>query len=279
MRLLGLRDIIDEPRSIVKGWNEGGIYDAIRDFYDHVLVYGSQDVYDSTSLYEFPSDLVARTRYLNYVCDALEPEGASAATDDAEAPLVAVTIGGGDGGDEAVIQSYLEMLENFREEIDFRSEIIGGPLLSPERQRLYRDRARGLPVVMREFVDSTVPLFRRADLVVCTAGYNTSTQLLRNARRAIMIPRVLHRDEQLIRARRFEELGLVACMHPNTVTPARLLEEIRLCLGSTDEPLTRGRSSGNIPLDGSQRMVEFCSGLQVRCPSIARAADTGAFVR
>ena len=78
--------------------------------------------------------------------------------------------------------------------------------------------------------------------MISTAGYNTSTQLLRYARRALLIPRILHREEQLIRAERLSELGLVHTLHPDSITPERLYEALRAELAN-GEPLARGRPS------------------------------------
>lgn len=262
--ILGLRDIIDGPESVQKRWHKQGVYDVLQDLYDHVVVYGAREVYDAAALYDFPPDVAARTHYVGYVSDEREPEQSWPRGDK---PLVAVSIGGGDGGHAEVIGTYLDMLERFRDEVDFDSEILTGPLLPAALQTHYRERARDLPVHVTDFLTSTIPLFSSADLVISTAGYNTSTQLLRYARRALMIPRILHRDEQLIRAQRLGELGLVCCLHPDGLTPESLYQAVRKALAN-GEPLARGREEGRIPLDGAQGMVEFCSGLRVAVPSV-----------
>ena len=261
--ILGLRDIVDRPSSVVSLWKKQGIYDVLRDLYDHVLVYGSKKIHDPVSLYEFPAEVAAKTRFTHYVCETGPPTAPELRAAVGGEPLVAVSIGGGDGGVETVIDPFLEMLRRHGSEIGFRSEIITGPLLPPEAQARVRQQARGLPVVVRDFVPSTTALFESADLVVSTGGYNTMTQLLGHARRAIVIPRALHRQEQLIRARRMMELGLVTCIHPEEVEPGRLGEEILRSLGDCNEPLTRGRAAGVVPLDGVERVADFCEGLTI----------------
>jgi len=271
--LLGLRDIIDDPKAVVRLWKEKRIYDVLRKLYDHVLVYGAESVYDTVRAYEFPDDVAAKTFYAHYVCDAREPddEDGPESHDDLE-PLVAVSIGGGDGGADAVIGTYLDMLEQFRSQIGFRSEIIFGPLLPSDAQERFRQRALGLPVSVREFVPSTTPLFRRADLVVSTGGYNTVTQLLSHARRALIIPRVLHRQEQLIRARNLAELGLVSCIHPEDIDPRSMFDAVQSALASDEQPLSQARELGVPPLDGADRVAEFCSRLLVSGSQLERGA-------
>jgi predicted glycosyltransferase len=121
--------------------------------------------------------------------------------------------------------------------------------------------ARDLPVTLRDFVPSTAALYRRAELVVATTGYNTTTDLFLYARRAVLIPRVLYRQEQLIRARRLAELGLATCLGPDEVSPERLFEAIQAA--RRDEPLTRARAEGRLALDGAEHFAEFCAGLEV----------------
>jgi len=260
--ILGLRDVIDEPRTVIQLWKENGVYDVLRDHYHHVVVYGAREVYDVVRQYEFPEEVVAKTRFVHYVCDPSPSEAAEETVADAR-PVVVVSVGGGDGGGETVLLPFLEMMRRFSGEIDFRAEILMGPFVSPDLERRLRAQAWDLPAALSTFVSSTAGHFRRADLVVSTAGYNTVTELLANARRAILIPRVLHRQEQVIRARRMEELGLVACLHPDDVSPVTLFEAVRRARASPEEPLVRGRAEGVVPLDGAERFSEFCRGLLV----------------
>ncbi len=259
-RILGLRDIIDEPRAVIELWRSTGVYDVLRQHYDHLVVYGNRAVYDPVREYEFPSDVARKTRFVDYVCDRTAPAGDSTEPGDGR-PVVAVTIGGGDGGGESLLLPFLEMMRRFQGAIDFRAEILTGPFVAPELAQRMHALAAGLPVTLRDFIPSTAALFRRAELVVATAGYNTTTDLFQHARRAILVPRVLYRQEQLIRARRLAELGLVTCLAPAETTPERLFEAIRAA--RLDEPLTRARAEARVFLDGAEHFADFCGGLEV----------------
>lgn len=267
VRLLGLRDIIDEPEVVVSHWTRDGVYEALRRHYDHVLIYGNRSVYDTVGNYNFPDDLAERSRFLNYVSHQLPEQGADDDGSDAVPhdgrPLVAVSIGGGDGGDESVIGPFLDMLGRYKDRIGFTAEILTGPFVSADKEQRFRDQAADLPVHLQTFVPTPTHIYAAADLVVSTAGYNTTTELLACARRAILIPRVMHRKEQLIRSRRMEELGLARCLHPDEVNPERLLDEIERALADPTESLTVGRANNLVPLDGAQRFAAFCGTLQV----------------
>ena len=258
-RILGLRDILDDPASVVEQWRKSGMYDLLEQNYDHLVVYGNQRYYDPVSRYMLPGSLAQKATFLNYVCTPGDSYDTLGARNDK--PMVLVTIGGGDGGADTVIQPYLEMLRQKRDEVDFHSEILTGPFVAPELEQSLREQAEDLPVTLRSFVPSTADLVRRADVVISTAGYNTCTDLLSMAKAAILIPRVLYRQEQWIRASRFAELGLAACIHPTMVQPDSLFEAIQR---ARKEPMLQWARNKGLPIDGAERFAEFCAGLMVQ---------------
>lgn len=257
-RILGMRDILDDPKSVIDLWQRTKVYDVLEKNYDHFVVYGNQEVYDPVRQYALPSSIASRAQFMNYVCtpdDGMRDPSAAGSK-----PMVFVTIGGGDGGADTVILPFLKMMRRFRSRIDFRAEVITGPFVDSELEEQVRQEAEDLDVNLRSFIPSTASLMRSAEVVIATGGYNTCTDILSLARRAIVIPRVLYRQEQRIRAERFHELGYVTCMHPDTVTPESLLAAIEGA--RKDDSLMRHRANG-LPIDGAPRFADFCAGLQV----------------
>jgi len=257
-RILGLRDIIDDPATVVDHWRRTGIYDVLQHDYDHVVVYGSRAYFDPIAQYQIPEQVAARARFVDYVCNV--DDGALDGTIPAGRPTIVVTIGGGDGGGDTVIEPFLRMMRQYGSQLPFAAEVLTGPFVSTELEQRLRELADDLPVRLRNFVPSTAALLRRADLVIATAGYNTVTDILSLARRAILIPRVLYRKEQLLRAERLAALGLVDCLHPERVTPESLFAAVQKAMA--DEPLVRARQRG-LPLEGAARFADFCATLQV----------------
>ncbi len=170
-----------------------------------------------------------------------------------EQPFVFVTIGGGDGGGDTVVIPFLEMMRRYAGQIDFRAEILTGPFLETELRPRIEKLARDLPVQLHEFLPSTRWYQQNAEVVISTAGYNTVTDVLLNAQRPILIPRVLYRKEQLLRAQRLARLSLCTFLHPDEVTSDRLfsaVKEVRAGPG-----LKRARVAG-LPLNGVDRFAE-----------------------
>jgi predicted glycosyltransferase len=67
-------------------------------------------------------------------------------------------------------------------------------------------------------------LLEHADIIVSMGGYNTVCEILSHEKRALIVPRVVPRTEQLIRAVRLSELGLLDWLHPSNLSSERLGE-------------------------------------------------------
>jgi predicted glycosyltransferase len=256
--ILGLRDIIDEPEKVIEQWRRQAIYGALERYYDHIFIYGSKAVFDPVEAYKFPEALARKSSFCGYISESDKGARNSNARLKGERKFVLVTIGGGDGAGEAVIGTYIDMLQKFKDEIDFESLIITGPFISEELWKKYKISSRGLPVTIRRFVSQTRPYLLKSDLVISTGGYNTTSEILTFAKRALVIPRIMYRNEQLLRAQKLSDLGLVTLLHPDRNSPDSLYSIIRTHLASEAAPLTRARADRSIDLDGASRLASYC---------------------
>lgn len=114
-------------------------------------------------------------------------------------------------------------------------------------------------LIVREFVTQSSTLIAQAAAVVSMAGYNTVCEVLATEVPALVVPRVRPRQEQLVRAERLSDLGLIHTMHPDEVTTARLANWLADTVARTDAPL---RGDGAIALDGLRRVPQFVAELQ-----------------
>jgi predicted glycosyltransferase len=117
------------------------------------------------------------------------------------------------------------------------SAIVAGPEMDAAQVRnLISDLDPEHPIEFMDFSDNTPALIAAADLVVSMAGYNTINEILCFRKKAIVIPRIRPRTEQLIRSRRLEELGLIEMIHPGQLSPEALSEKMNLMLTSETYP-------------------------------------------
>ena len=243
--VLGMRDILDEPRRTRESLKNNRSFEIIRDYYDEVWIYGSQSIFDTVNEYQFPADVARITHYCGYL-----KRPTIAGCRDAGPPHVLVTTGGGGDG-SPMIEAYLEGLSNLPRHVALQSTIVFGPQMSAETRASLVDRFGYLAdVEFREFEPDLTELYASADLVVSMAGYNTVCELLSFGRNAILVPRAEPVKEQLIRARLLAGAGLFEMVEPDELTPDFLLAKVLLSLKDAAEQPVR------VDLQGLPRIRE-----------------------
>jgi predicted glycosyltransferase len=227
--ILGLRDIVDEAPSVRRAWAREGVYDLLDDVYDRILVYGQRDVYDVVSEYGLSAGAAAKIRYVGYL--RREPGARSSEEIRAElcprtGRLVVVTAGGGSDGYH-LFRAMLDGLRARAEHIRFDCLLVVGPLMSAaDRGRLIEIGGAVKGAHLLDFSDDMASYIAASDAVVSMGGYNTVGEILSFGRRAIIVPRVTPRREQLLRAEALTRRGLVRMIHPSELSPGRLIDEI-----------------------------------------------------
>jgi predicted glycosyltransferase len=238
-QVLILRDILDSPEAIISNWERNGHYDAIRRFYDQVLVLGEKSIFDPVKEYRFPDSVIDKTIFCGYMRKEAESESSDEIRQlmraNGRQKMVLVTAGGGQDGYH-VIENYLKGIRNARVTDSIQSLVVCGPEM-PNQQRLdLQEQADGYPHVrFYSFTGEMESLMAAADVVVAMAGYNTVCEILSQTKRAIVIPRVRPTEEQWIRAERMAHLGLFKTIHPDELTPERLMRCLNESLDSHGE--------------------------------------------
>ena len=246
MVVLGLRDVIDAPDVVKRVWSEEGAFDAVEQFYDRVLVYGCQDVFDLGSRYGFAPDVVERMRYTGYACTQSQPRYTNrvrAENIGAEnSALVVVTAGGGADA-HPMMCVVLEALKLVRHDRPCSAVFVAGPLMPSRLRRDLEQRSKGTPTRVRASVSDPLSYIHAADAVVLMAGYNSSIEVLRAGTPSILVPRAGPSAEQRTRAQLFAERGWARVVDPDDLSPeaiaTSLLETLERGAGPGDfEPAT-----------------------------------------
>lgn len=227
--VLGLRDVIDDPETVKDEWRAGGYAEALEEFYDLVLIYGSRSIYDAVDIYGFPQPVADRTVYTGYLCEAAEP-GASAKVSERNRTnghrLALCTVGGGEDG-FAVAGTFIETMHAMGEE--WTAVVVTGPLMSRENARQLKAAARNGDgrIRVQRYAKDLPAFIEAADVVVSMGGYNTLSEALSVAARTVVVPRARPRTEQTIRARLFAERGVVRVVPESELAPESLMSAIR----------------------------------------------------
>lgn len=227
--VLGMRDIEDDALLVREEWKRGGVYQLLEEVYDAIFLYGSRDIYDPVHEYDLSPetcDKVISCGYIGRDTSVRPVEQVRKELNMKTNTLIVVTVGGGGDGLN-ILSAYLEMLSSLRNHLSFDSLVVTGPLMSQEqRLHLQRYEMKGLPFTLVDFTPDMMSYLNAADLIISMGGYNTFCEILSLNKQAIIVPRVKPRLEQLIRAERFSDLGLVRMLHPDELSPERLWKEV-----------------------------------------------------
>lgn len=234
--VLGLRDVIDAPERVRRSWERDHVHPLLDHVYDLIVVYGRQEVFDVVKEYGLSERAARKVNYVGYLGGPSAPRSSKEIRAELEIGpdqrLVLVTAGGGGDG-HAVLKAAIEAARQSSAD-DTVWVIVTGPLMPAVERAALATRSAGIAgVSVIEFVDDMPSLMAAADAVVSMGGYNSVCELLATAPPTLLVPRIRPRREQIIRAHALGERGLLRVLRPQSLTPTRLLAEVRALI---DDP-------------------------------------------
>ena len=252
--VLGLRDVLDEPWSVHRDWFRWKFDEAVEQYYDAIWVYGDPVLYNMIEEYRFPPSIASKIRFVGYLDQKKRMSFASPSQDSLgydELPagrLMLCLLGGGQDGDRlADAFSHAEF------PADAYGVIVTGPFMSaPARDKLQQRVAANPRLRVLSFINEPTVLVERAERIVAMGGYNTICEVLSFEKRALIVPRVKPRQEQIIRARRLHDLGLIDLLEIDRLAPEALTKWM-----ATD--LAPMRLNGRLNLNGLERLPELAA--------------------
>jgi predicted glycosyltransferase len=217
--VLGLRDILDEPETIGREWDEQELTAAVEDHFDAVFCYGDREVYDLVAEYGLPGVVADRLRYTGYLADDVPASDAASIRQahSGGARLAVCTLGGGQDA-AGIAGAFLAAMLHLRER-NWRGVLITGPYMASNDVEALRDHPAAADVAIIPMVTDVPSYLAAADAVFCMGGYNTTCEVLALAVPAVIVPRTTPRLEQLMRAQRLADRGLLHWLHPDGLTP------------------------------------------------------------
>jgi len=267
--VLGIRDVLDTPSEVSKEWSASGDAEAARELYDALWVYGDPCVYDVAAECGLDSELREKISYSGYLARRDKPQ------DPLYTELRALGLEGerfalclvGGGQDGHVLA---DRFAHATFPAGMRGVVLTGPFMpQEERHHLHRIAELRSDLQVIEFVRDATLLIRSAACVVAMGGYNTVCEVLAAGTRALIVPRTTPRREQLIRAKRMSELGLI-----DMVAPEELRSNVLSRWIAREDEQTNG--AGQIDLDGLVRLPQLLDDL-VGGPVEAEAGTETAF--
>lgn len=209
--VLGLRDVMDEPKLLAPEWQRKNVMPALEDLYDDIWVYGLPQICNPLEGMELTPKVQSKMVYTGYLPRRPGTAASVSLPEITQRPFLLVTTGGGGDG-EGLIDWVLKAYES-DPLLPYPALLALGPFMPPELQASFHERAARLSRVEAITFDPHFEnLMASAAGVVAMGGYNTFCEVLSLDKRAIIVPRRVPRLEQTIRAERAAELGLVQMM-------------------------------------------------------------------
>ncbi|MCY1666966.1 glycosyltransferase family protein [Rhizobium sp. SL86] len=207
--VLGLRDVMDAPHLLEAEWKRHDVLPKIGNLYDDVWIYGPPDFYDPLTGIDVPASVRNKMNFVGFLQRKSYAEAVVPGSEEGDYILV-TTGGGGDGADlvRDVIAAY-----EADPTLTQKAVIVLGPYMSAEQRAHFREASQRQPYLeILEFDNRLEDRIAGAKAVIAMGGYNTYCEILSFDKPALIVPRTQPREEQLIRATRAQELGLISML-------------------------------------------------------------------
>ena len=250
--ILGLRDIMDEPAAVAVEWAKSRRFETIRSYFDEIWIYGDPSVYNPVEAYKVPPENGAKVYFTGDVdqkkrLDSFMPEARENSAGHFKLPnhpFVFCTLGGGQDGTR-LGEAFVSALPS-----GTKGALLTGPHMDPKAQsRLFLRALNHAHLQVMDFLPEPAQWLEHADCVVAMGGYNSVSEILAFGKPALIVPRVSPRKEQLIRAERLQEMGLLDMIHPEDLNEVYLQRWITQHMGQPRRDLRN-----KIKLNGLDRI-------------------------
>lgn len=236
--VLGVRDILDHPEATRELWRREGAYEAIREYYDGIFIYGCREVFDTGFQYGLEREFASMIRYCGYVC-AKEPCKSKEQMRkelQVEGRLIVIT-GGGGADAYPMMQTCMSALKLMGSRAGVEAVFISGPQMDNQQRERLREEAKGQKARVLTHVEDPLSYLNAADQIVTMGGYNSLCQALQLGKKPLVVPRSGPSAEQRMRARLFADRGLADPILPEDLSPQKMAEKLMQGLQGKNAPV------------------------------------------
>lgn len=224
--ILGLRDVMDDPGQLRDEWRRKNVLPTLKELYDEIWVYGPPvmgnpiaGAFDAEESELQP--VYDKCTYTGFLQRELPEFGDTTELDVPEYPYLLVTPGGGGDGVE-MVDWVLRAYE--KQTMPLPALIVLGPFMPLSVRDDLLQRAGNLDQVdALTFTPNFEILVKKSTAMIAMGGYNTFCEVLSFDKPALIVPRVVPRLEQLIRAEKAADLGLVTVLHPDQLNDTQAM--------------------------------------------------------
>lgn len=208
------------------------ICQLINQYFDLILCHSDPNFQTFTDNFPRHQELKCDLKYTGFVAQSLEKNiQKSNELDldiDVDKPFILASVGGGRLGYE-LLETIVESGKILAEKIPHNIHIFTGPFM-PENQfiKLQEAAYQQKNIKLKKYTSHLVEYMKQAELSISLTGYNTTMNILRTGVRSIVSPigHYSQDNEQLIRTKKLEKLGIVEVIDPNSLEENHLAGKI-----------------------------------------------------
>lgn len=246
--ILGMRDVMDSPRLLASEWERKDLINKVDATYNHIWVYGPENFYNPMTGMNVPDSMKERIEFVGFLKRQTSENKRLKKKPKSEYLLI-TTGGGGDGID--LINNVMSAYEQCSDLVH-KSVVVLGPYMPSQEREDFLERGKKIDnMKVIDFDSRLEELILGAKAVVSMGGYNTFCEILSFDKPALIVPRTIPREEQLLRAQRAAELDMVDMILPDDADNPVQMAEALLALLTREKPSTRGSA---VRMDGLQNL-------------------------
>lgn len=214
-------------------------------YFDLVLVHGDSRFQKLDETFSRVNDIRCPVCYSGYVTQPAPVEQEPFACADrsdlcASEPCIITSIGSGRyATGHLLLENVIEAAGLLGETIPHRFMIFAGPFVPDAVYDRLQKMALNKPnVELNKYTPDFQAMMRRAQLSISMGGYNTTMNVLSTGIRALMFPHTANDDqEQIIRARKLQEMGALSVLDLEDLFPWALAQKITAALAQQPCPI------------------------------------------
>ncbi len=255
---------------------EKRVCQIVNSYFDLILVHGDPSFVRLEETFPCTAHLRCPVQYTGYVTQPTAPSNgpASVLAADEEmvlnpaAPILASIGSGRYRNGHRLLKSVLQAGAELQGRVPNPFHIYAGPYIPDDVFADLQQAAAGQQNVrLAKFTPRFQTFMERAALSISMGGYNTVMNVLRTGARALIFPYTSNDDqEQMIRARKLEERGVIGLIHPADIEPGVLSGRILEALHRQPIPI-------RLRLDGAEASAVML-GSFYHAPALQRAPET-----
>ncbi len=251
--ILGLRDVMDSPHLLAAEWKRKALIPKINKTYDHIWVYGPENFYNPMIGLDIPQAMRDRITFVGFLKREAQAMQDGLSTHKQQGDYILITPGGGGDG-VALVRGVMAAYEHDASLVHKTLIVLGPYMPGKERSEFLAKSADLDNVEVIDFDSRMEELIAGAKAVVSMGGYNTFCEILSFDKPALIVPRIIPREEQLIRTERAMKLGMVEMLLPEDAeNPVKMSAALK-ALPDTPKPSER---AGNIELNGLDNVSQI----------------------